>query len=105
MLPHTIKVQRLIKKSADHANGQPWCAYTQMIKDVSHVYALSVKENKSTLPAVSPRWSTDAILRYVKQESHKPSKDQRVSHLARALDIGACNTLEACKVIFVSLKM
>jgi hypothetical protein len=100
MLPRTTKLQRLIKRNADNANGHQGCAYNQMLKDVSHLYALSVKENNSRLPAVAPRWSTDAITRYVKLESHKLSKDERVSYLARALDIGAVNTLEACKVIF-----
>lgn len=104
MLPRTTKVQRLIKRKADCAEGHPACAYSELIGDVSNIYLLSVIENNSPVPAVSPRWCTDAITRYVKLESHRPCKDKRVSYLAKALDIGAVNTLEACKVISFCLK-
>jgi hypothetical protein len=105
MLPRTTRAQRACKRNVANADCDSSCAYHKLIKDVSDLYELSTKESKSYLPAVSARWSRNDIVKYVKLEAHyKPSKDKRVSYLARALDIGAVNTIRVCKVNFACLK-
>jgi hypothetical protein len=102
ILPQHTKAERARKRSLNVKGVTGWDRYQELGKDVSDLWLRATQEKTSSLPVKSPLWSKPDIKNFIKHTPKRtPSKDRRVKFLKKVLDIGAINTIELIKVIFL----
>lgn len=102
ILPGQTKAERATKRQLNIKGVTGWDRYQELGKDVSDLWLRATQEKTSSLPMKSPLWSKPDIKNFIKLTPKRtPSKDRRVRFLKRVLDIGAINTIELIKVIFL----
>jgi hypothetical protein len=104
VLPHKSKEERELNREIATINGKGRDSYFELTEDASELYLLSQKELTCTQPKQSPKWCKPAVVKFIHLSPNKKwTKDNRVRQLVKMLDIGSANTLDICKVSFLSL--
>jgi hypothetical protein len=104
VLPGNTKEDRELKREIAIIDGREQDSYLELTKRVSDLFLLSQKEVACLKPKQRPKWAKAAIVKFIHVEpNQKTSKDFRVHHLSKMLDIGTVNTLEVCRVSFLFL--
>jgi hypothetical protein len=102
ILPPQTKAERVTKRSLNIKGVIGWDRHQELGKDVSDIWLLAKQEENSSLPVKSSLWSKPDIKNFIKLTPKRtPKKDRRVKFLRKVLDIGAMNTIELIKVIFL----
>jgi hypothetical protein len=104
VLPHKTKEERDLNREIATINGKEQDSYYELTEDASELYLHSQKELTCTQPKQSPKWCKPAVVKFIHLSPHKKwTKDRRVNQLVKMLDIGSANTLDICKVSFLSV--